>query len=172
MKIKGYSNYEIDVERGVIYNLKTKRFIGSKNLKGYWQVKMTDDNGKVWNTKVHKVVWIAVNGEIPEGMQVNHIDENKDNNSISNLNLLTAKENCNYGTRNERAYLKQRETQKHFQVYCFKDGCLISVFPSTREAHRQGFNSGAISACCRGERKHHRGFEWQYSPQEQNPICN
>lgn len=35
-------------------------------------------------------------------MQINHKDENKANNCIGNLELMTNKENCSYGTRNAR----------------------------------------------------------------------
>lgn len=37
-----------------------------------------------------------------EHMQINHKDENKANNCIDNLELMTNKENCSYGTRNAR----------------------------------------------------------------------
>ena len=49
----------------------------------------------------------AFNGPIPEGMQVNHIDENTLNNNLENLNLMTPSENINWGTRNERDRLKK-----------------------------------------------------------------
>lgn len=39
--------------------------------------------------RLHTYVWIKYNGEIPKGYQVHHKDENKDNNDISNLELLT-----------------------------------------------------------------------------------
>lgn len=41
---------------------------------------------------LHRYVWERVNGKIPEGYQIHHIDKNKKNNHISNLELLTAKE--------------------------------------------------------------------------------
>lgn len=43
--------------------------------------------------KVHKLVWTAWMGEIPNGLQLNHKDDNKDNNSLSNLYLGTQKQN-------------------------------------------------------------------------------
>lgn len=45
---------------------------------------------------------MAHKGAIPEGMQINHKDENKANNCIDNLELMTNKENSSYGTRNAR----------------------------------------------------------------------
>ena len=45
-------------------------------------------NGKT----IHRMVWEYYNGEIPEGYVIHHKDENKLNNSIDNLQLLTRKE--------------------------------------------------------------------------------
>ncbi len=36
---------------------------------------------------VHKIIWIMLNGEIPEGMTITHLDKNKTNNKIENLML-------------------------------------------------------------------------------------
>lgn len=91
MKIKKFSDYEIYPNEGKIFSLKSNKFIGAKNKKGYWQCSLYADDGIVWQTKVHRVVWIVCNGEIPQGYEVNHIDENKDNNSIDNLELVTHK---------------------------------------------------------------------------------
>lgn len=42
---------------------------------------------------VHKLVYEAFKGEIPEGLEIDHIDRNKHNNSPDNLRVLTHKEN-------------------------------------------------------------------------------
>lgn len=55
-----------------------------------------DSNGYYRNSKtgdrLHRVVWTFYNGAIPKGYQVHHLDQNKNNNNIDNLMLLSAKE--------------------------------------------------------------------------------
>lgn len=47
---------------------------------------------------VSRLVYSAFNGPIPEGMQVNHINEDFTDDRLENLNLMTPKENTNWGT--------------------------------------------------------------------------
>lgn len=42
---------------------------------------------------MHRLVWEAFNGAIPEGYEIDHVDENKGNNSLGNLRLMTRLEN-------------------------------------------------------------------------------
>lgn len=41
---------------------------------------------------LHRCIWEAANGPIPEGFDVHHRDENKTNNDLSNLEMLTYSE--------------------------------------------------------------------------------
>lgn len=65
-------------------------------------VTLYNDEGRKKYMLVHRLVYMAHKGLIPKGLQVNHKDEDKENNCIENLELMTQKENCNYGTRNQR----------------------------------------------------------------------
>ena len=106
---KDYTFYED--ER--IWSKSKNRFLkGSIYKNGYVEVFLKCIDGKRRNFLWHRVIWFAFNGTIPQGMQVNHIDENKQNNALSNLNLMTAKENCNWGTHNERVAAKQKGVPK------------------------------------------------------------
>ena len=38
----------------------------------------------------------------------------------------------------------------------------IKNYESMQEAKRDGFHQGAISACCNGKVKSHKGFTWRF----------
>jgi hypothetical protein len=42
---------------------------------------------------VHNLIWIMHNGDIPDNLEVDHIDYNRSNNVLSNLQLLSTQDN-------------------------------------------------------------------------------
>lgn len=127
-----------------------------KNSSGYLQVTLCKD-GKRKIFYVHRLVWEAFNGKIPEGMEVNHINEDKtDNRYPENLNLLTHGDNIRYGTANQ----KRAEKLSGSVLQLTLDDVLVKEWPSMREAERNGYNHNGISACCLGKLKTYMGFKW------------
>lgn len=166
IKLKNFSNYWIFPELGMIWSLYSNRWIGSKMSNGYWKLTMTNDDGVQCDFLIHRLIWEAVNGAIPEGMEINHLDENPSNNVISNLSCVSHLENVRYGTciqraRNSRDYKKMAEKRSR-QVGAFINDILVFTFPSTMEAQRAGYQSSAISNCCNGKRQLHKGYTWRY----------
>lgn len=51
--------------------------------------------------RLHVYVWQKYNGEVPKGYHVHHKDENKDNNDISNLELLKAYDHLSHHASSE-----------------------------------------------------------------------
>lgn len=165
---KDFTKYEV-FDDGRIWSYSHKKFLKPfTNKGGYQLVNLTDNYGKIKWYLVHKVVYESVTGEpIPEGMQVNHINEDKMDNRFENLNLKTPKENSNWGTRNSRVSKANTNGKRSKKVGAFKDGELVMTFPSVNEAGRQGFNQGHISYCCRNcylreGNNVYRGYEWRY----------
>lgn len=157
-KFRDFEKYEV-YEDGRIWSYKRNKFLKPATEKnGYQRVCLVDNYGKKKSYLLHRVVWESVTGEpIPEVMQINHRSEVKTENMISNLELVSPKENLNYGSRNEKA---SKSLSK--QVGAFKNNELVFVFPSTREAGRQGFDCGSVSKCCNGKMKTYKGYTWKY----------
>ena len=156
---KNFTKYEV-YEDGRIWSYSRKKFLKPHTTKdGYQQVRLSDNEGESKWYRLNRVVYEAVSGEpIPEGLQVNHRNEDKtDNRFFENLNLMTPKENCNFGSRNARV---SKANSK--QVGAFQNDELIMSFSSTNEAEMLGFNHSHISDCCNGNRKTHKGFQWKY----------
>lgn len=69
--------------------------IKCKNNSGWYvDCGLTDFNGARKSVKIHNIVARTFIGEIPDGYEVHHIDGNKQNNNISNLEILSKKEHC------------------------------------------------------------------------------
>lgn len=96
-------NYEVSNLDGKVRNTKTGRILKqSKNNKGYCIVCL-HKNGMQKGFSVHRLVALMfIPNSNPEKTQVNHIDENKNNNSASNLEWVTPMENMHHGTRTQR----------------------------------------------------------------------
>ena len=162
-KFRDYDKYEIYSD-GRIWSYSKKKFLKPQtNKDGYQIVSLSDNEGKQKTYLVHRIVYETFSGKhIPEGYEINHRSEVKTENFFENLELLTHKQNINYGTGIERRAKKMTNGKLSKSVGAYKDGELIMSFLSTKEAHRNGFDSGHISACCRGKLKTYRGFEWRY----------
>lgn len=94
MEYKTYphnSTYQISKE-GKLKGRYNKDISGFVIRGGYRHLKI-NLNGKIKQCAVHRLVYETWVGPIPEGMQINHKDGNKQNNHIDNLELVTAREN-------------------------------------------------------------------------------
>lgn len=115
--IPGFEHYAA-TSNGLIITLRYKGHANvvrvmrpAKTDKGYLVVNLRE-GGKLFRRRVHRLVWEAYNGCIPAGMEINHKDENKENNCLTNLELTTHVDNLNYGTHNARAALTKRRTAR------------------------------------------------------------
>lgn len=159
--IKGYEGLYQVSNLGRVKRLKGKYMKSDKLLKqvtldsGYIAVGLCKHN-KAKNFRVHRLVAEAFIPNPEEKPQVNHINEDKTNNMVSNLEWMTAKENNNYGTRTQR-------TSKPVKAIDIANG-EYNIYCSISECARQlGLHQPNICQCLKGKCKQIGGYIFEYS---------
>ena len=167
---KDIEGYEGDYMVSNLGNVKSLKYGKERILKprtsrkGYLSIGL--HKGKIreqW--KIHRLVatyFIPNPDNLP---QVNHKDENKANNCVSNLEWCTQEYNINYGTGIRRRQLSNTNGKLSKPVCQYsKDGCFIKEWKSINDIERiTGYSSGHISECCRGKQVNYAyGFIWRY----------
>lgn len=122
---------------------------------GYLEVRLTVDNNKSIYRTIHRLVLSTFNPvDNMENMEVNHKDENKHNNNLENLEWVTSKENCNYGTRNRKC-----GDARAIKVRCIETG---EIYNSGKEASElTGTCTASISRCLHGKSNKAGGYSWE-----------
>lgn len=165
LKIKGYPDYYVSGSGGVF-----SQQISSRNPKGelkesklvvdsrgYLVVGLTA-NGKRKSFSVHRLVAEAFIPNPENKSCINHIDGNKLNNRVDNL------EHCTHSHNNKHAYdtgLKKPSGKSVQQ--CDSAGNVIAEFVSQMEASRvTGIRNSCIGKACKGKYKTAGGYIWRY----------
>ena len=158
--------YEIS-SQGRVRSLKSGKVLcQSISNSGYPCVNLYFKN-KPYGRFVHRLMAEAFLAMAPaSGLQVNHIDGSKGNNTLENLELVTPSDNMKHavralgfrppvkiGAENGRAKPVNRLSL---------DGVLLQAYEAQSDAVRDGFNAACISECCNGTQKTHRGYTWAH----------
>ena len=167
--ILSFPDYTI-TEHGDVYGKTDNLLKTDITHDGYYRVTLYKNN-KPTHCPIHRLVaesFIPNPGNKPT---VNHIDGDKSNNSVQNLEWCTHSENskhafdhglnrCHLTDEDRRKAGKTKAERYSKPVRVIETG---DVYPSASECARiNGLDGGNISACCNGNRRSHHGlhFEW------------
>ena len=146
-------------EDGHIFSTYRNRLLTEFDYNGYKYVGL-----KGHPYTVHRLVASAYIPNPNNYPCINHIDENKHNNSVENLEWCTYWYNNHYGK--GQSAVKMMEARKKPVLQYDLDGSFVARYESAAEAGRQlgicGLNIGAI---CRGKRKEMKtagGYKWKF----------
>ena len=153
-----------------------------KTKNGYLLVNLWKD-GKIKSYYIHRLVAQAFLDNPDNLPEVNHIDQDKTNNKVENLEFCDRSYNVNYGTRNRKVAEKLRGRKQSEEsnkkraekltnnpkiskpvIAIDKRTGLIVEFLSAHEAERVlGISQSNITKCCKGKKKSIGGFYWMYA---------
>jgi hypothetical protein len=157
---------------GRVFSLKSNSLLlpdTKRNLYASFTLKNKNGNRKIL---AHRLVYETFIGPIPRGLVINHKDECKTNNTLSNLEIVTQSQNAKYGTANNRRIETHRNTAKITGTWngCEKPCMNVetgNVYSSVKEAAAQtNGKRTSISNVCTGFRKTYRGERWIYINKE------
>ena len=130
-----------------------------KDEDGYERINLQTDNRKSKRFGVHRLVACAFISNPENKPTVNHIDGNKQNNHVSNLEWATHQEQSDHaastGLRTQNTYSNRKRVKEvlSMKVRCIETG---AVYDSMIEAERQlGLWYGAVSESCNKGRSIH-----------------
>ena len=153
-RIKGFPNYTID-ENGNVKNTKGQTIKPEVTRNGYERVSLSNDSVKHKRISVHRLVaenFIPNPNCLP---QVNHINEDKRDNRVENLEWSSALHNLEHSRVIEKA-----SVAKFTKVRCITTG---KIYDSIKEAADEfGLAHSNIVACCNGRRSTCGGMRWEY----------
>lgn len=163
--IPGYEGLYKISSYGNIMNKKNNN-LKYMNRRGYLYVSLWKNNkGKKY--RVHRLVAEIFIPKIQGKDVVNHIDENKRNNKVDNLEWCTQQENLKKYFENHKTIKKSKKriTEYHKPqpvAQIDKKGNLIKIWDSMMQIERAlNIKSGNISNCCNGKAKTVKGYYWK-----------
>lgn len=140
---------------------------------GYLQVGLRK-HGKRKYVGVHRLVAEAFIPNPQNKPQVNHIDCDKQNNNVSNLEWATSRENLNHAHKHNLVKPRKGKTHPFYGKYGESSRSAKPVIRYNRKtgemklykakilAAEDGFDPTGISKCCHKKMKTHGGYEWYF----------
>lgn len=164
--IPGYEGLYAATDEGKIWGYKRQHYLLEAVEKGYCRVSLCKD-GNVKRYNVHRLVAMAFIPNPDNLPEVNHKNEIKTDNSVSNLEWVSKSANCSYGNRNNKAYIARTNREGGFNrglrkpVYCEE---LETVYDSVKEAAAAlDLHDANITMVCKGQRKTTGGYHFRYA---------
>lgn len=135
----------------------------SNDTKGYLHTVLTDNNGNKKAVKIHRLVAQAFIPNPQNKPQINHIDGNKENNNVNNLEWCTNDYNIKHswkiGLRSKKTYTNIMKKINQYDL----EGNFIKQWNCAKDIEQQlGISINMIRRCCKGERNKTHNYIWKY----------
>ena len=174
-----YDLYASDENGNIINIIKKVPIKGKKKYNGYIHIGVRKYRGKLKMYYAHRFVWECFNGIIPEGKVIDHINNKKEDNELSNLQILTQQQNCKKSAK-DRDYTfvaKNHENRKCVKAIN-KNTNEVSYYKSMYAVQQHlSINVGIVKMVCEGinnvksgvSKKDGHSYTFKYIKQEELP---
>lgn len=167
-KIKGFPNYSVSDDGKVRNDRRGKPKALNKRPDGYLGVDLYG-NGHRTTAKVHRLVGDAFLPN-PDGLpQINHKDGNKYNNSVDNLEWVSAEDNMKHAVKNGLWHPSYGMLGKE-NPNAGRPGIRVRIIETGEEfqsitdcAEAINGNDRHICDCLSGRQRTHRGYHFEYA---------
>jgi hypothetical protein len=158
-KIDFCQNYEIS-NLGRVKNSKTNRILKLCLNNGQYLVcNLVVKKGISRTFYVHRIVATHFLKKVGENLNVNHLDGNRENNKVENLEWLTQKENVHHGFRYGKINRKYSEKKIALILKTRK----VYFSSITQAEFMTGIKRSSISKCCNGKHTTAGGLKWEFA---------
>lgn len=165
LDIPGYYGKYKASNLGRIKSVSSNMIMKQYTNKGYLMISLRNNGCK--KHLVHRIIAECFIPKVSGKTFINHINEDKKDNRVENLEWCTPSENNNHGSRNNRisqTQLNRSDCSVRVLQYSI-DGTLIKEWPSLCELSRNGYDRVAISRVCRGVKHYNTsgGYIWRFA---------
>lgn len=169
-RVKGLNRYVACGKNGGMRLQKECILLTSENRKGYLRIRISRSRKEKYTLPVHRLVAKAFIDNTNSYPQVNHIDGNKKNNIVSNLEWCDNSYNqihaYVHGLNDQSKYEAGRPKRKVAQID-IQTGEIIFVYDSISNASTvTNTSSSLIRKVCKRERNKTKGYIWRYATED------
>lgn len=148
-----YDLYAADKDGNVLNIIKMVPYKGNKDHNGYMlcNARKHGQNGRR-RYQVHRFVWECFNGVVPKDKVIDHINNNKEDNRLCNLQLMTQQQHCKKSAK-VRAYTFAAKNHENKR-------CVKAINQNTEEVsyynsmyavqQHLSINAGIVKMVCEG----------------------
>lgn len=154
--IEGYEGlYQVSTHGRVKSVFRYHKILKSRVKNNGYKYVQLYKNGTPYTYYIHRLVAQAFIPNPQNKPQVNHIDEDKENNRVENLEWCTRSENMNHGTAMLRTAISQGKP-----IICIETG--VEYYSLSECARQMGLQVGHVCSVLKGKRKTTGGYTFKY----------